>query len=151
MANNDDDDFDNDKDPLDDALGINGRPAVSQFSSAIETIVGMARNDSAGEDFTFARANIREIIETGNDAISKLSVLAEQSQNNRAYESLAKLMDTLIVANKELLEIQKKIRDLDQIDKPRDKEANVVTNNLYVGSTAELAAVLKEMKQNEQQ
>jgi hypothetical protein len=40
----DNDNDDNEKDPLDDALGINGTPLVS-FSNTIESIVGMARND----------------------------------------------------------------------------------------------------------
>jgi len=133
-----------DEDPIDKALGIGGIPA--KYESAIETIVSQARNDSASEDFTFARANIREVVENGNDAIAKLAQIADQSQNPRAFEVLAKLMDTMVVANKELLEIQKKIRELDKVDVPRDEGAKSITNNLFVGSTAELQKALREMR-----
>lgn len=133
-----------DEDPIDKSLGIAGIP--QHYSDVISNIVSSARNDSASEDFTYARANIRLVVENGSDAISKLALIAEQSQNPRAFEVLAKLMDTMVAANKELLEIQKKIRELDNADIPRNEGAKSITNNLFVGSTAELQKVLKEIK-----
>ena len=57
-------------------------------------------------------------------------------------------MDTMIAANRELLEIQKKIRELDKADAPRDEAAKSITNNLFVGSTAELQKALREIREN---
>lgn len=138
MDSNDDDD------PINRALNLGPLPARSQ---AVATIIAAATNDSAKEDFTFARANIREVVENGNDAIAKLAVIADQSQNPRAFEVLAKLMDSMVAANKQLLELQKEIRTIDKADVPQDENARKhVTNNLFVGSTAELQKMIEDMK-----
>jgi hypothetical protein len=113
-------------------------------------LIAKAHDDSAREDFTFARANVREVVENANDAIAKLAVIADQSQNPRAFEVLAKLMDTAVVASKHLLELQKEIRAIDKADVPHDEAAKSVTNNLYVGSTAELSKMLQSMRDKDQ-
>ena len=142
--NNDDDS------PINRALGL-GSANTGMMNSvgkidAISSIIANARNDSASEDFKFSRANIREVIENGTDAISKLSAIADQSQNPRAFEVLAKLMDTVVNASKQLLDVQEQIRGIDKADIPKDEAARSVTNNLFVGSTAELQKVIATMK-----
>lgn len=140
---------DDDNNPINKALNL-GPVARNDYSKAVSTIVTAARNDSAKEDFTFARANIREVVENGNDAIAKLAVIADQSQNPRAFEVLAKLMDSMVAANKQLLDLQKEIRTIDKADMPQDEEAKKnVTNNLFVGSTAELQKMIEDMKPRE--
>lgn len=133
-----------DDNPIDRALNIspmgNGRNQIS-------TIIAAAKNDSATEDFKFSRANIREVIENGNDAIAKLAVIADQSQNPRAFEVLAKLMDTVVTASKQLLDVQEQIRGIDKADNPQDPDARKnITNNLFVGSTTELSKIIASMK-----
>ena len=46
-----------DGDPLDKSLGI------EPYKQQVLEIIGIAKNDSADEDFTFARSNIRKSIE----------------------------------------------------------------------------------------
>ena len=115
-------------------------------SAAIKTLIAEAHNDSASVDFETARSNILTIIENGNEAIFKLSDIANQSQHPRAFEVLAKLMDSTLNANKELLELQSKIRQINAIDTPISEKAQSITNNLFVGSTAELQKVIENMK-----
>lgn len=135
-----------DESPLDKAFGLS--PMQTQ-SSAVSTILAKVNDDSAQEDFTFARANVREVVENANDAIAKLAVIADQSQNPRAFEVLAKLMDTAVNASKHLLELQKEIRQIDKPSVPNSDEGKKsVTNNLFVGSTADLAKVISELKTN---
>ena len=55
-------------------------------------------------------------------------------------------MDTMLQANKDLLELQKNIRDIDAKDTPTNDEAKSVTNNLFVGSTADLQKVIENMR-----
>ena len=137
---------DDDNDPIGKALGIG--PLTPTYNKTITTLIQGAKDDSAKEDFTFARANIREIVENGGHAIEKLSIIADQSQNPKAFEVLAKLMDSMVVANKQLLDIQKQIREIDKADVPHDEDAKKnVTNNLFVGSTAELTKILEQMKE----
>lgn len=133
--------------PIDRALNINSESEMAL--ATVEKIVATAKNDSATEDFKFARANIREVISNGNDALAELSTVARQSQNPRAYEVLAKLMDTMVVASTHLLSLQEQIRSIDKADVPNDEDARKhVTNNLFVGSTAELQRVIASMKPN---
>ncbi len=134
--------MDDDENPIDKALNLT--PSID-FERTISTIVSSALNDSAKEDFTFARANIREVLENGNDAITKLSIIADQSQNPRAFEVLAKLMDSMVEANKQLLELQKEIRTIERVDDPHNDNARTVTNNLFVGSTTQLQKMIEEM------
>lgn len=132
-----------DDDPINRSLGLG--PIPSQ-QNAITTIVEKISDDSAKEDFTFARANIREVVENCNDAIAKLSVIADQSQNPRAFEVLAKLMDSAVSASKHLLELQKDIRSISKPEETTKEQAKLVTNNLFVGSTAELQKMISELK-----
>jgi hypothetical protein len=136
-----------DESPIDKAFDL--APMGNQ-STAVSTLIAKAHDDSAREDFTFARANVREVVENANDAIAKLAVIADQSQNPRAFEVLAKLMDTAVGASKHLLELQKEIRAIDKADVPHDEAAKSVTNNLYVGSTAELSKMLQSMRDKDQ-
>jgi hypothetical protein len=143
--NDDDINDDDNENPIDRALNLG--PINQTYGKTISSIISQARDDSADEDFTFARANIREVIENGTDAIAKLTLIAQQSQNPRAYEVLAKLMDTITNASKELLELQEKIRTIDKADVPRNEESkNQVTNNLFVGSTHELQKMIENMR-----
>jgi len=143
--NDDDINDDDNENPIDRALNLG--PINNNYGKTISSIISQARDDSADEDFTFARANIREVIENGTDAISKLTIIAQQSQNPRAYEVLAKLMDTVANASRELLELQEKIRSIDKSDIPSDEESkSQVTNNLFVGSTHELQKMIENMR-----
>jgi len=128
--------------PINDALGI----VPSQFTTAVSTIVAKAKNDSANEDFTYARANIREVIQNGSDAITRMAQIADQSQNARDFEVLSNLMTTVVNASEKLLKVQKSIRELDKADEPRDQEAKQVTNNLFVGTSAELQKIIADLK-----
>lgn len=129
-------------DPIANALNLT--PLVPD--SQVKAIVAKAHDDSAKTDFEMSRSNIHEIIQNGTFAMEKLSQIADSSQHPRAFEVLAKLMETMLQANKDLLEIQKQIREIDAKDAPTNEQAKQVTNNLFVGSTAELQKVIENMK-----
>lgn len=132
-------------DPIGNALGLN--PLAT--TDPVKNIIAKAHSDSANDDFNLARLNTHTIIENGLHAIEKLSQIADSSQHPRAFEVLAKLMDTVLTANKDLMDIQKSYRDLKDGDEPNNEQAKQVTNNLFVGSTAELQKVLQDMRKNE--
>jgi hypothetical protein len=93
-------------------------------------------------DYKYARENFISIIENGTRALEDLLDVATQSQHPRAYEVLAATMKTLIDANKDLVELSRKQKEMDTPKQPDSK----VTNNLFVGSTADLQKVLKELR-----
>lgn len=136
---------DNEDDPMGKALGL---PAL-KYEKTIDNMLAKAHDDSAKNDFEAARSNLYEVIQTGKEAMDKLTEIAAQSQHPRAFEVLAKLMDTLVSTNKELLHLQTKIREIDAADAPTNEKAKNITNNLFVGSTAELQKMIKDMNKQE--
>lgn len=120
-----------------------------ESSKAIDKLLTDSLNDSATKDFEMARLNIQDTINEGKAAMHKLLGIAESSQHPRAFEVYAKMMDSMISANKELLNLQEKIRDIKHADSPVSEKAKNVTNNLFVGSTAELQKMIAEMKKDD--
>ena len=95
-------------------------------------------------DAEFARSNMRTLITNGNDALEKLAYVADQSESPRAYEVLATMMKNLAEMNKDLLELQKRKREL----APQSESAKGVNIDkaVFVGSTTELLKMIKSNK-----
>jgi hypothetical protein len=138
-------DEEKENDPIGKALGLT---PIEKTNDVISNMLAEAHNDSAKQDFETARANIHNMLMNGSEAMEKLAQIADSSQHPRAFEVLAKLMDTMLNANEKLLNLQTKIREIDSIDTPVNDKAKTINNNLFVGSTAELQKVLKDMKNN---
>lgn len=135
-----------DDDPIGNALGLE---PLEQKIDVIDKLITDSHNDSASKDFEYARSNLYEVIQEGKEAMFKLAEIASSSQHPRAFEVYGKLMDTMLSANEKLLDLQTKIREIEHADNPRNENAKNVTNNLFVGSTAELQKVLKDIKKDE--
>jgi hypothetical protein len=133
--------MDNEDDPIGKALGL----APLENEKAISNLEARAHDDSAKNDFEHARTNLYEIIQNGQEAIFRLQEIANQSQHPRAFEVLAKLMDSTVAANEKLLDLQAKIRTIETADTPMNQKAQHVHNNLFVGSTAELQKMIQDM------
>jgi hypothetical protein len=97
------------------------------------------------DDASFARCNIRNLIEKGNQAMDDLLNVAKASEHPRAYEVAAGLIKNLADLNKDLLEIQKRRKDLSPQEASSVKNVNV-DKAVFVGSTAELVKLLKTDK-----
>ena len=96
------------------------------------------------DDSDFARKNIRELIEKGNTAIDNLLHVAKESEHPRAYEVAAGLIKNLSDLNKDLLEVQKRKKDLTG-ESQNAKNINV-DKAVFVGSTTDLVKFLKNNK-----
>ena len=94
-------------------------------------------------DFEYARGNLIDIIEKGQEALSGILDVAGMSQHPRSYEVVATLINSLTAANKDLLDLSKKKQELDGTTGNK----TTVNNNLFVGSTAELQKLLKQNEQ----
>ena len=90
---------------------------------------------------TYARDNLYDVIEKGTFALDNLLELAKASEHPRAFEVVSQLTKTLVEANKDLLDIQKKVKILRE-EETKDPSAGVTNNTLYVGSTADLQKLI---------
>ena len=100
-------------------------------------------SDTADNDFEYARQTYHDLLIKGSDALDEMMEVARATEHPRAFEVVASLMKTLTDANKDLLDIQTKVKKLKQEDGV-PSGPNSVTNALFVGSTAELQNMLKD-------
>lgn len=130
-----------------------GLDKVLNIESEYEVIEAETQTSKKPEDFQeidsdykYARENLYGVIEKGTEALDTLIELAKASEHPRAFEVVSQLTKTLVDANKDLLDIQKKVKDL---KKTEEKEApKNVTNALFVGSTAELQKLVNGRDEN---
>ena len=98
------------------------------------------RNDIE-KDYEYTRGNLYSIIEKGQEAINGILELAQESEMPRAYEVAGQLIKSVSDATDKLMDLQKKLKDVEE--EKQSKGPNTVNNALFVGSTAELAKMLK--------
>lgn len=115
-----------------------------------EVVVDNLPDESVQDDFDYARNNMRQLIHKGQNALDGILTIASGSEHPRAYEVAAALMKTMAETNKDLLELQKTKKVLQKEDPkaPQLEGPQTVTNNLFVGSTADLQKMIRD-KQNE--
>ena len=118
-------------------------PKVEELPIVLPKIKEVVQSNSE-QDLTDAyeqsKENIQDIIDQGKDAMQNILEIAKDSQHPRAFEVYATLLKNMVDANKELLEIQKKIRSMD--DKPKTGDTNI-DKAIFVGSTSELSKLIK--------
>ena len=102
-----------------------------------------AAQDNIVDDYEYARGNMIAVIEKGQEALSGILDVATMSQHPRSYEVVATLVKAVADANKDLLDLSKKRKDLEKVDNGGPQTVN---NNLYLGSTADLLKLLKDNK-----
>ncbi len=102
-----------------------------------------AAQDNIVDDYEYARGNMIAVIEKGQEALSGILDVAGMSQHPRSYEVVATLVKAVADANKDLLELAKKRKDLEKVENGGPQTVN---NNLYLGSTADLLKLLKDNK-----
>jgi len=108
--------------------------------------VVQSNNDTdLSEDLTDAyqqsKENIQNIIDQGKDAMEELRHIASAGQHPRAFEVYATLLKNMVDANKELLNIQKQMRDMD--GKKKEVNNTNIDKAIFVGSTEDLNKFLK--------
>lgn len=128
-------------DPIGKALNL----TPITYANTVKNIIAEAHDDSARADFETARSNIQDMIQTTQEAIGELAEIAKSSQHPRAFEVLAKLIDTGVAASKNLLDLQTKIREINNVETPMSEQAKTINNNLFVGSTTEFQKAIKNM------
>ena len=127
-------------------LPTDTKPMVEVLNDSRQIIEKLdAQNDEIDADYQYARDNLRSIINAAQASIEDLSSIASTSESPRAYEVLSGLIKTIVDANKDLLELQRKVKLLQQEE---DSKPQNVTNALFVGSTTELQKLIKKNKNN---
>ena len=114
------------------------RPLEEGESSLVEIMPS-----EVDSDFEFARNNIRLLAEKGQVAVDHIIQVAKATDHPRAYEVVATLIKSMSEVNKDLIELQKRKKDLSPI-----KEQTIVNveKAVFVGSTRELINQIKQVQ-----
>jgi uncharacterized protein with gpF-like domain len=108
-----------------------------------------ANNTKIEDDFDTSRTNLRILLQQGQEALQKSLDVAMQSEHPRAFEVVGNLMKQLADVNQQLMDLHQQKQKLDEPSKA--EKAKQVTNNnaIFVGSTAELNKLIKNMAKGE--
>jgi len=118
---------------------------TKEVSGEIEKIASTV--DDIKKDYDYTRGNLYSLIEKGQEAINGILELAQESEMPRAYEVAGQLIKNVADATDKLMDLQKKLKDIEE--ERVSKGPTTVNNALFVGSTAELAKLLKQQTENE--
>ena len=134
-------------DSLNDTFNVTGEIVSNDPETTVEKIEKISNSiDDVKKDYDYTRGNLYSLIEKGQEAINGILELAQESEMPRAYEVAGQLIKSVADATDKLMDLQKKLKD---IEEEKQKGPTTVNNALFVGSTAELAKLLKQQTENE--
>jgi len=129
-------------DSIDDALNVES--SIVEVDDAPKSIQKPEQKTDISKDYEYTRANLYSLIEKGQEAINGIMELAGEGGSPRAYEVAGQLIKSVADTTDKLIDLQKKLKDVEE-NVASNKGPNTVTNNaVFVGSTTELQKLLKQ-------
>jgi|TARA_B100000085_G_scaffold62959_1_gene55764 hypothetical protein len=126
-------------DKLNELLNIDTE--IKKETTAVVRRATPDRSANIETDYKYARDNLYNLVERGQDAIDGILDLSRETEHPRAYEVAGQLIKTVGDTAEKLLDIQKKIKEL---EKEEEQKIGTQHNHLYVGSTSDLQKFLKK-------
>jgi len=131
---------------LDNALGLNPMAQFDDYKSNVPAVV-QTDSEQVEEDIEKVHENLNNAIDLSQTAVQDMLSIAQQSQHPKAYEVLNTMIKTYADISMGLVDLQAKKAKL--VAKKPEESGQVINNNLFVGSTAELQQMLENMKKND--
>jgi len=97
--------------------------------------------DNISNDYNYSRQTYYDLIEKGKESLDLMVEVARESEHPRAFEVLSGMIKNVSEVNDKLMDLNKKNKDISADD---IKKIEKTTNNLFVGSTAELQRMLQD-------
>jgi hypothetical protein len=104
-------------------------------------------NEDLTDAYQQSRENLQGIIDQGKEAMEEILNIAKAGQHPRSFEVYATLLKNVVDANKELIAMQKQMRDMTGVKK--EVNNTNIDKAIFVGSTSELSKLLKTNNDNE--
>jgi hypothetical protein len=101
------------------------------------------KKEDPEKDYEYTRGQLYDLIEKGQEAVQGALEVAQESGHPRAFEVAVNAMKQVSDMTDKLIDLQKKMKDLDAPVK--GKGPTTVNNTMFVGSTADLQKMLKDM------
>jgi hypothetical protein len=106
----------------------------------------------AQDDYEFARGNLHKLLQKGNELLEGITELAGGSDHPRTFEVASTLLKTLLDGTRELMTLQKDIRDVEKKsgDDHKDKTEPMIIENAehvtFEGTSLDVLEMLEELK-----
>jgi hypothetical protein len=107
---------------------------------AISDAVNKTKEMDQEDDYQLARQTMRKLLVKGESTLDELIALSKNSEHPRTYEVAGQFMKTMSDVSKDLLGLQKQVKDLKTDDPVKIGTQN---NVVFNGTTAELFKMLK--------
>ena len=134
--------FDKNMEKIFDVAPVENNPKPLVTIEKKESTVGdLDLKQDLVDSYEQTKSNLQDLIDNGKDAMEELRQIASAGQHPRAFEVYATLLKNMVDANKELLNVQKQMRDMD--GKKNEGGTKIDKAAIFVGSTAELNKMLK--------
>ena len=95
-------------------------------------------------DYETTRKNLHILSVQGQSALQSALDVAQSSEHPRAFEVVGNLMKQLADVNQQLLDLHRQKQKLDE-PSTKDDPKKITNNAIFVGSTAELNKLIKNM------
>lgn len=107
---------------------------------AISDAVNKTKEMDQEDDYQLARQTMRKLLVKGESTLDELIALSKNSEHPRTYEVAGQFMKTMSDVSKDLLGLQKQVKELKADDPVKIGTQN---NVVFNGTTAELFKMLK--------
>ena len=109
-----------------------------------ETVKKESKDDveDRDKDYAYTRGELYSLIDQGQEAVRGALEVAQESGHPRAFEVAVNAMKNVADMTDKLADLHKKMKDLDE---DKSGPTKVTNNAMFVGSTAELQKMLKQM------
>ena len=132
-------------DALDETFDITPTEIAPKAIKKAKPIIETDRDEDSQKDYTYARAQLYNIVDKMQEALDGAMEVAQQSEHPRAFEVVFNGARQAADTVEKLADLQKKMNDLQKED-TKPAAGPSVQNNMFVGSTTELMKMLKDNK-----
>lgn len=126
---------------IDNALEIKSISISKEIVKKSNEELSTSPKEESDKDYEYTRCNLYSLIEKGQEAISNIIDLAQQSDSPRAYEVAGQLIKSVGDVTDKLIDLQQKMKKLNG---ENIKGPSTVNNSVFIGSTADLQKILKQ-------
>ncbi len=103
----------------------------------------MMDSNTANNDFEYARQVYHDLLAKGSESMEEMMEVARATEHPRAFEVLSNMMKNISDINGNLMDMHKKKKDFEQKEQKALPQGQT-TNNVFVGSTADLQRMLQD-------
>ena len=137
--------FDNNMEQIFDVATKVETPPVAKKETLPVKVGEQQLEEDLVDAYEQTKTNLQDLIDQGKNAMDEILEIAKAGQHPRAFEVYGTLLKNVVDANKELLAVQKQMRDMDKKTAPSG--STTIDKAIFVGSTSELSKFIKSNKE----